>query len=266
MTTIAVIGATGTAGSRVLARLKGRGVAVIEASRAQGVDLSTGRGLAEALDGVSTVIDVSNPLPEDGRSDLTATAATAARNVVGACAAQGVQRLVVAAFAGIDRPEFDGIPYAQARRAAEEIVLDGPVPATIVRSTHWHESATKPDAVVCNDGEVVAQDWLIQPIAADTVADVLVEAALGQTHIPRTVAGPQAIRLPELASKVLAARGDDRHVRAVQPVLAPLAAGALLAPDHAVVLGPDVNTWVHTRAPDTLGRVAPNGGGVNPRA
>jgi hypothetical protein len=32
--------------------------------------------------------------------------------------------------------------------------------------------------VICNDREVTAQDWLIQPIAADTVADVLVEAAL----------------------------------------------------------------------------------------
>jgi len=40
-----------------------------------------------------------------------------------------------------------------------------------------------------DDGEVVAQDWLIQPVAADTVADVLVQAALGQTRMPRTITG-----------------------------------------------------------------------------
>lgn len=52
------------------------------------------------------------------------------------------------------------------------------------------------------------------------------------------------IRLPDLASKLLAARGDGRRVRAVQPALAPLAVGGLLAPGHAVVLGPDVDTWL----------------------
>jgi putative NADH-flavin reductase len=49
LSTIAVIGATGTAGSRVVARLKARGVAVVEISRAHGVDLISGQGLSRAL-------------------------------------------------------------------------------------------------------------------------------------------------------------------------------------------------------------------------
>ena len=246
MNTIAVIGATGTAGSRVIARLRSRGVEVVEVSRAGGCDVVSGHGLREALEGVDTVIDVCNPAPGDG-SDPAATIVAATRNLVGACASQGVERLVVSTIAGMDSPVLDGVPFFEAKRAAEEIVLQGPIPPTIVKSTQWHESALDSDAVVCIDGEVVAQDWLIQPIAADTVADVLVEAALGQTRTPRTITGPEVIRLPDLASKLLAAHGDGRRVRAVPPALTPLAVGGLLAPDHAVVLGPDVDTWLDTQ-------------------
>lgn len=249
LSTIAVIGATGTAGSRVVARLKARDIAVVEISRGQGVDVVSGRGLFEALAGVDVVIDVSDPMPSDERSNITQTVATATRNVVGACAARNVQRLVVLTVAGVEDPVFDGFPYFEAKRAAKAIILDGPVPATIVKSTQWYEFATNPAAVSSHDGEVTVQDWLIQPIAADTVADVLVEAALGQTHPPRTITGPEAVRLPELTSKLLAQQGDNRRVRAVQPALGALASGALLAADGAVVVGPDVDTWLHTLAP-----------------
>jgi hypothetical protein len=84
-----------------------------------------------------------------------------------------------------------------AKRAAEGVVLNDAVPATIVKSTQFHEFATNPAAVVFKNHEVVVEDWLIQPIAADTVSDVLVEAALGQTRASRTITGPHAIRLPD---------------------------------------------------------------------
>ncbi len=265
LTTIAVIGSTGTAGSRVVARLKARDVAVVEISRAHGVDLLTGQGLSRALCGVDVAIDVSNPVPADGRSTVTQALATASRNIVGACAGQEVQRLVASTIAGIEDPVFDGIPYYEGKRAAKEILLDGPVRTTIVKSTHFCEFATSPAAVTHDGDEVMVQDWLIQPIAADTVADVLVEAALGQTHTPRTITGPHAIRLPELTSKLLARQGDGRRVRTVQPAVAALAAGALLPSDHAVVVGPDVEIWLRTLAPDGMdGSQAEDGGKETP--
>jgi hypothetical protein len=232
-----------------VARLKARDVAVVEISRAHGVDVVSGRGLFQALAGVDVVIDVSHPMPSERWSTLTQTVATATRNIVGTCAAHDIQRLVVSTIAGIEDPALDGFAYYEAKRAAKEILLDGPVPATIVKSTHWFEFATNPVAVGYQDGEVVVQDWLIQPIAADTVADVLVEAALGQTHPPRTVTGPEALRLPDLTARVLARLGDHRRVRAVQPAHAPLAAGALLASDRAIMLGPHVEAWLQTLAP-----------------
>lgn len=223
---------------------------MVEVARSHGVDLISGCGLAEALEGVDVVIDVSNPMPSDECSDIADTLATASHNLVGVCVSQEVQRLVVLTIAGIEDPTLDGFPYYAGKRAAKEIVLDGPVPATLVKSTQWHEFATNPAAVSRDGDEVLVEDWLIQPIAADTVADVLVEAALGQTRTPRTITGPQDIRLPELTSKVLALQGDERRVRAVQPPLTALAGGALLAPHNATVLGPDVDTWLETVATD----------------
>jgi hypothetical protein len=231
-------------------RLTGRDVAVVEITGASGVDLITGQGLSQALAGVDVVIDASDPIPADDHVDATRTLIAAAHNLVGACASQGIQRLVTLTIAGAENSECDGFSYYAAKRAAEDVVLGGAVPAAIVKSTQLHEFATHPAAVVFDDHEVVVEDWLIQPIAADTVADVLVEAALGQTRAPRTITGPQAIRLPELTSRLLAVRGDRRRVRAVRPALSALAAGALLAPDHAVALGPDVDTWLETLVPD----------------
>lgn len=250
LTTIAVIGATGTAGSRVVARLRARNVAVVEVSRAHGVDLLSGEGLYRAFKGVDVAIDVSNPVPEDGRPSVTEALAVASHNLMGVCAAREVQRLVVSTVAGINDPVFDGLPYFAAKRAAKEIVLDGPVPTTVVKSTTWYESAAAPAGPVhCDGDEVFVEDWLVQPIAADTVADVLVETALGQTHAPRTITGPDAIRLPELTSKILARQGDSRRVSVVPPESPALAAGALLAPDRAIVLGPDVETWLGSLPP-----------------
>lgn len=248
-TTVAVIGATGTAGTRVVARLKARDVAVVEVSRTHGIDLLSGQGLVRALEGVDVVIDVSNPLPADRWSSIGDAVARAARNVVGACAAQEIHRLVVSTIAGIEDPVFDGLPFYEAKRAAKDIVLDSHLPAAIVKSTQWFEFATHPAAVTFDEDEVTVQDWLIQPIAADTVADVLVEAALGQTHGPRTIAGPHPMRLPELTARLLARQGDDRRVRAVRPAVAALAAGALLPPGQATVVGPDAGTWLHSLAP-----------------
>src|SRR5258705_9760108 len=68
----------------------------------------------------------------------------------------------------------------------------------------------------------------------------------GTQSVPRTITGPDVIRLPYLTSKLLDAQGDQRHVRTADPPLAALAGGALLAPDHAVAIGPTVDTWPET--------------------
>jgi uncharacterized protein YbjT (DUF2867 family) len=243
---IAIIGATGTAGSRVAAKLKRSDVAVAEISRSHGVDLISGKGLAEALEGADVAIDASNVVPPDDSADIEETLAPAARHVLDACTSQQAGSLVVLTISGIDNPVFDYFPYYRAERAQEQIMHGNGVPCTIVRSTQWHEFATNPAAVTFDEDEVVVQDWLIQPISADTVADVLAVAALGAPGMPRTITGPEVIRLPELTTKLPRRQGDTRAVRVAPAPLAALADGAQLALDNAAVIGPDVDTWLQT--------------------
>src|SRR5258705_5782402 len=188
MSTIDVIGATGAAGSLVTAKLKSQDVTVVEISRSHGVDLISGQGLSEALQGVDVAIDASNVLPDDSR-DIVAAQSKATRNLVGACVAGEIGHLVLLTIAGIDKPEFDDFPYYVAKRLHRQIVLHSGVATTIVKSTQWHEFAANPAAVTFGPTEVVTQDWLIQPIAADTVAEELVAASMGGDQGPGTIPG-----------------------------------------------------------------------------
>jgi NAD(P)H-binding len=206
LTTIGVIGATGTAGSRVVARLKARDVAVVEISRAHGAaDLVSGRGLFQALAGVDVVIDVSNPMPDDRWSTIAQTLATATRNLVGTCAAQDIQRLVVSTLAGVEDPVFDGFPYYEAKRAAKKILLDSPVPATTPPS-----SPTTMTRCSSRTGGFSPSPPTRSPACSS-------RRPWDRTHPLRTITGPQTVRLPDLTARVLARQGDDRRVRGATP-------------------------------------------------
>ena len=218
---------------------------MVAVSRSTGVNLITGEGLNEALRGVDVVIDVSNAFPQDDTVGLHEALTSATRNVVENCVAQGVGHLVFLSIAGVEDTVFDDFPYYAAKRAQEGIVNESPIRSTIVKSTQWHEFAINPAAVNFLDGEVIVEDWLIQPVAADTVAEVLVETALNPPgSLVKTITGPEKIRLPGLTSRILARRGDPRKVRVVAPPLEALSEGVLLAPAHATVLGPDISTWL----------------------
>src|SRR4051812_10293245 len=57
---IVVIGGTGLIGSRLVTKLRENGQEVVAASPATGVNTLTGEGLADALQGASVVVDVTN--------------------------------------------------------------------------------------------------------------------------------------------------------------------------------------------------------------
>ncbi|ASU79013.1 nucleoside-diphosphate sugar epimerase [Actinopolyspora erythraea] len=245
----AVLGATGTAGSRVVERLRAKGTQVVEVSRKNGVDLVSGDGLAAALEGVHTVVDASNSFPSDDSMAWGEALTTATRNVVAACAEQRVAHLVFLSISGVEDPAFDQFEYYLAKREQEKIVGESELDATIVKTTQWYEFATNPAAVAFHDDRVEVQDWLVQPIAADTVADVLVQEVLERSGSQRVlVTGPETIRLPELARRRLEALGDQRPVHVTEPYLPELAQGVLRAPAEAKVLGPNVEEWLATLA------------------
>lgn len=247
---IVIMGATGTAGRATTHAAQRAGHEVVALSRATGVDLHTGAGLIDGIRGADVLIDTANPFPNSPYSDLVETFADATGRLVAACGQAGVQRLVHLSICNIDDEAFGQFDYYVAKRAQEEVLAESSLPHTIIRSTQWMEFALNPGAVTQDEAAVWVEDWLIQPVAVTSVAQVLVEAASTEPR-DRQVAGPEQIRLPNLTRALLDATGDARPVTATAPSMPVLREGLLLAPAGAELLGPTPAEWVgshHTQA------------------
>lgn len=239
---IAVLGATGTAGRHVIDAAQQAGHETVALTRTTGVDVHTGQGLVEGLSGSDVLIDASNPFPTAPDADLVEVFSAASTRVATAARQAGVQHLVHVSICNIDQPAFDDYPYFLAKRAQEEVVRGSGVSHSIVRSAQWHEYAMNPGSVTEHADRVEVEDWLIQPIAAASLAKIL--AATARDRQPwREVAGPSSMRLPDLTTMYLEAIGDSRKVVPVPAALPELAEGILLAPEGAELHGPEVSEW-----------------------
>jgi uncharacterized protein YbjT (DUF2867 family) len=209
---IVVIGGTGLIGSKLVEKLRADGHEPLAASPNSGVDTITGAGLAEALDGAEVVVDVSNaPAWEDAA--VLEFFQTSSRNVLAAEAVAGVGHHVAVSVVGADRLPDSG--YLRAKVAMEEVVKASTVPYTIVRATQFFEFIGRIADSSTDGGTVRLSPALIQPIAADDVAVLLADVA-ESAPVNGTVelAGPEPLRLDELARRVLSAKSDARQVTA----------------------------------------------------
>jgi nucleoside-diphosphate-sugar epimerase len=114
---IAVAGATGRVGHHVVEVLEERGYDPVAMSRSTGVDVVTGAGLADALEGVEAIIDTATgPSPE--QQAATEFFTTAARNLHDAGQRAGARRIVVVSIAtGRHLPASSSRSPDHARRA-----------------------------------------------------------------------------------------------------------------------------------------------------
>jgi uncharacterized protein YbjT (DUF2867 family) len=209
---IVVIGGSGLIGSKLVNKLREDGHDALAAAPDSGVDIITGKGLAEALEGAQVVVDVANAPAWDDAAVLDFFR-TSSRNLLAAETAAGVGHHVTLSVVGTDRLPESG--YLRAKAAQEEVVKAGPVPYTIVRATQFFEFIGR-IADSSTDGDTVRlPPALVQPEAADDVASTLADVAVG-APLNDTVelAGPEAFRLDELAQLLLSARDDPRQVTA----------------------------------------------------
>jgi uncharacterized protein YbjT (DUF2867 family) len=207
---IVVIGGSGLIGTKLVNKLREHGHEAVAASPATGVDTLTGVGLAEALEGAQVVVDVANsPSFEDAA--VLEFFETSARNLLPAEAAAGVGHHVALSVVGADRLPDSG--YMRAKVAQEAAVKSATVPYTILRATQFFEFIGRiADGSTIGD-TVRLSPALMQPVAADDVATALVDVAVG-TPVNGTIelAGPEPLRLDELARRVLSAKQDARQV------------------------------------------------------
>jgi uncharacterized protein YbjT (DUF2867 family) len=254
MARIAVAGATGRVGRHVVDVLAAGGHDVVAISRATGVDVITGDGLAAALDGVDAIIDTAtSPSAEQGPA--TEFFITSARNLHEAGSRAGVRRLVVVSIIGTDR--FT-VGYGAAKKAHEQAALAGPIPAQILRAAQFFEFVDVLMAWSRQGDTVYLPKMRTQAVAARTVAEALAALALSADPEPAAgapipeIAGPREEYLPDLAAQLAARRGDPVKVEVVDnpadPDDALNANGGLLSSPHATLAGPTFTEWLDTNA------------------
>jgi len=207
---VVIIGGSGLIGSKTTNVLRTSGIEVTAASPSSGVNTVTGEGLAEALKGASVVVDVSNsPSFED--TVALEFFETSTRNLLAHEAAAGVGHHVALSVVGIERlPEYG---YFRAKIAQEKLIKNSSIPYSIIRATQFFEFIGRIADEATEDNKVRLTSALIQPIAADDVANAIARIAVG-TPVNGTVeiGGPERFRLDELIRRDLAALSDPRDV------------------------------------------------------
>jgi uncharacterized protein YbjT (DUF2867 family) len=252
---IAVAGATGRVGRHVVDVLTERGHEAVAMSRATGVDVITGDGLADALAGVECVVDVATG-PSPDRQAATEFFATATRNLQEAGERAGVQRMVVVSIIGIDK--FTG-GYSAAKLDHERAMLAGPIPARVLRAAQFHEFVAQLMDWGRRGDVAYVPKMRTQLVAARTVAEALVDLAADADAVPgpagapiAEIAGPREESLVEMATLLAARRGDPVRVEDVSDPADPdhglNESGALLPGPHATLAGPTFEEWLATSA------------------
>jgi uncharacterized protein YbjT (DUF2867 family) len=229
---IAVVGASGLIGTKVVGLLEGEGHEVVAASRSSGVDVLTGDGLAEALAGANVLVDLLNS-PSFDDDPVMEFFTTSTTNLVSAARAAAVGQYVALSIVGVDGLPDSG--YMRAKVVQEKVITESGLPYTILRATQFAEFADAiTDSMTVGD-EVRVPDALIQPIAADDVATDVARAAVAEPlNGIANIGGPEKISFEQMARDVLARRGDDKTV-VVDPQAAyfgtRLAERSLVTPD-----------------------------------
>jgi uncharacterized protein YbjT (DUF2867 family) len=231
---IVVIGGTGRIGSKVVEKLRADGHDTRPASPGTGVDIITGEGLAEALQGAQVVVDVSNA-PDWGDAAVMDFFQTSARNIRAAEAAAGVGHHVALSVVGTEHLQDSG--YFRAKLAQEEALRTGPIPYTILRATQFFEFIAAIADFGTQDGTVLLPPVLFQPESAEDVADALADIA-EKPPVNGTVelGGPERFRLDDLVRSFLSAMDDPRRV--VTDTHAPYY-GVVIDDEHVLVPGDD---------------------------
>jgi uncharacterized protein YbjT (DUF2867 family) len=237
---IAVAGSTGMIGRQVRALAEADGHEVVGIARETGFDLLAPVGLAEALDGVEVVIDVTQS-PTLDEAEATQFFETVATNLGTAGKAAGVRRTVQLSIVGADKsPDYGYYIAKVAQENATRAAAPGPV---ILRATQFHEFAGQ--MLEWNkDGNVTRIiDVPNQPVASSEIAKLLVELATADSVNDTELAGPQVEQLVDQVRRLVEFRGEDITVEAI-PGPPSMAGGSMLPGPSALIRGPRWADWL----------------------
>lgn len=201
---VAVAGGSGTVGRHVVNALRVAGHRSVVLTRASGVDLLDSSHLADVLQGVEVVIDVSSTSTASA-SRSTRFFETVTRNLLAAGREAGVGHYVALSVIGAEKV---GASYYEGKAAQERIVMAEPDGWSLLRTTQFHElTGFLVDTYRVGPVRVVPQ-MRAQPIAAAEVAAELASIAVGAPQgLVRDLAGPREERVSDMVRRYLHATG-----------------------------------------------------------
>jgi uncharacterized protein YbjT (DUF2867 family) len=193
-------------GALVSAIAAARGHDVVSLSRRDGVDLMTGAGAAEALEGVDTVVDVLNG-PDTGTAEGSqAFFGTTTKTLLAAEKAAGVRHHLAMSIVGIDQAPYD---HYAGKILQEQLITAGEVPWTIQRSTQWHSFPRYIYARLKIGPIRVAPRARMRPVDPAEVAERLVDAVeRGPAGRATDFGGPDELNLADMVRIYARAIGD----------------------------------------------------------
>jgi uncharacterized protein YbjT (DUF2867 family) len=239
---IAVIGGTGLIGSQVVKMLNEGGHEAVPHSPSTGIDLLTGAGLTEALQGSDVVVNLTNSPTFDEAS--LAFFQTTMDNLLAAAKAAGVGHAVILSIVGVELVDLD---YYRAKTLQEDVLKAGPVPYSIVRSTQFYEFMDATMSWTSDEHTVRLPATRMQPIASADISRAVADIAAGAPlQGTRNVAGPEVFTLDELGRITLAAHGDERPVVVddTAGLFAAVKGDALLPGGDAVIAKTSYREWL----------------------
>jgi uncharacterized protein YbjT (DUF2867 family) len=206
---IAVIGGTGRIGSRVVKILNASGHEAVAHSTSTGLDLRSGKGLREALEGADVAANLTDSPTFDDASSVFFE--TTMHNLLAGALSAGVGHVVVLSVVGADL--VPDSMYYRAKVLQENMLKVSTVPYSIVRATQFFEFMEAVISWTSDPRTVRLPATLLQPVAAADAADAVSDVCTGPPlQGTRDVAGPEVFPLDELGRITLAARGDQRTV------------------------------------------------------
>ncbi|UGT45193.1 SDR family oxidoreductase [Nocardia yamanashiensis] len=252
---VAVVGGTGTLGRPVVRELTARGHTVRVLSRSapvdpvagtthHAVDLVTGNGLDEALEGVYAVVNAA------GHRGLRSgkVLVSGVRTLLAAEQRARVGHHVDISIVGCERVPFS---YYRTKTAQENVVTQGPIPWTLLRATQFHELLDEILAAAAKARLEPRGGLRFQPVDVNAVAGKLAAAVeAGPSGRVPDVGGPAVHTLTELARARRAVVGESLLALPIPPigrVARQLRDAALCLGDDGEAVSFDYPEWLRRR-------------------
>jgi uncharacterized protein YbjT (DUF2867 family) len=243
MTRILVTGGTGVLGRQLVPRLLDEGYTVRISSRGERrgelatkvewarAAMATGEGLAEAVQGVDTIVHAASSPASSKKVDVEGTG-----RLLDLAADSGVSHFFYISIVGVDEFPF---AYYHAKRDAERAIEASSLPFTILRATQFHELLDEkflPPLFKLPLVALVPTDLKFQVIDSGEVASRLVELVReGPSGRVADIGGPAVRTMGELAEGWMRAHDVRKkivHLRVPGAAAAAFRRGQHTCPDH----------------------------------